>query len=191
MARRPNAVAGRTTKALPLQPVQGAQGPSLLFWLALALLILVADQLSKWLILGSYVHHESTVVTSFFNLVRVHNPGAAFSFLADAGGWQRWFFTALGLGAAGFIVWLLRAHAGQRLFSFALSCVLGGALGNVIDRMVHGYVVDMLDFHWRWLEPVFPAGHFPAFNLADVAISIGAAGLILDELLRVRRSRQG
>lgn len=189
MARRPNAAAGRTTKALPLQPVKRAPGPGLLFWLALALLILVADQLSKWLILASYVHNEATVVTSFFNLVRVHNPGAAFSFLADAGGWQRWFFTALGLGAAGFIVWLLRAHAGQRLFAFALSCVLGGALGNVIDRMLHGYVVDMLDFHWRWLESMFAGGHFPAFNLADMAISIGAAGMILDELLRVQRTR--
>lgn len=163
--------------------------PGLSRWLALALLILVADQLSKWWILANYAQHEATVLTGFFNLVRVHNPGAAFSFLADAGGWQRWFFTVLGLGAAGFIVWLLRAHVGQRLFCFALSCVLGGALGNVIDRMVHGYVVDMLDFHWSWLEPMFAGGHFPAFNVADVAISVGAAGLILDELLRVRRAR--
>lgn len=164
-------------------------GISLLPWLGLALLILLADQFSKFLILANYVHNEATVVTGFFNLVRVHNAGAAFSFLAGAGGWQRWLFTALGLGAAGFIVWLLRAHAGQRLFSFALSCILGGAIGNVIDRLVHGYVVDMLDFHWRWLEPIFPAGHFPAFNVADMAISVGAACLILDELLRVRRAR--
>ncbi len=185
MARRPDAGSGRAVQALPSR--SGA-GP-LLPWLALALLILVTDQISKFLILANYVHHEATVVTSFFNLVRVHNAGAAFSFLAGAGGWQRWLFTALGLSAAGFIVWLLRAHAGQRLFSFALSCILGGAIGNVIDRLLHGYVVDMLDFHWAWLEPIFPAGHFPAFNVADMAISVGAAGLILDELLRVRRGR--
>ena len=182
MARRPNAVAGRTTKALPLQPVQVAQGPGLLFWLALALLILVADQLSKWLILASYVHHESTVVTSFFNLVRVHNPGAAFSFLADAGGWQRWFFTGIGGVAAVFMLWMLYSHAGQKLFSLAIALILGGAIGNVVDRLMHGYVVDFLDFYWgRW--------HFPAFNVADSAISVGAALLILDEILRVRRGR--
>ena len=183
MAPRPSAGRPRKVYATP------SGGISLLPWLGLALLILLADQFSKFLILANYVHNEATVVTGFFNLVRVHNAGAAFSFLAGAGGWQRWLFTALGLGAAGFIVWLLRAHAGQRLFSFALSCILGGAIGNVIDRLVHGYVVDMLDFHWRWLEPIVPAGHFPAFNVADMAISVGAACLILDELLRVRRAR--
>ena len=161
----------------------------LLPWLMLALALLLLDQATKWLTLATFQHGEGRPVTEFFNLVRVHNPGAAFSFLADAGGWQRWFFSALGLGAAGFIVWLLRAHQGQRLFSFALSCILGGALGNVIDRMQHGYVVDMLDFHWNWLAPLFAGGHFPAFNVADIAISVGAAGLILDELLRIRRAR--
>jgi signal peptidase II len=102
--------------------------------------------------------------------------------LAGASGWQRWFFTAIGVGAAGFIIYLLRAHPGQRLFSFALACILGGAIGNVIDRLLHGYVVDFLDFHWAGY-------HFPAFNVADAAISVGAACLILDELLRVRRGR--
>ncbi len=161
----------------------------LLPWLALALLVLVADQLSKWLILSHYVPNEGSVVTDFFNLVRVHNAGAAFSFLAGAGGWQRWLFTALGLAACGFIVWLLRAQHQHRLFAFALACILGGALGNVLDRIVHGYVVDMLDFHWAWLEPLFAGGHFPAFNVADIGITIGAIGLILDELLRMRRGR--
>jgi signal peptidase II len=88
----------------------------------------------------------------------------------------------------GFIVYLLRQHGGQRLFSWALSLILGGALGNVIDRLVHGYVVDFLDFHWRWLAPMFPVGHFPAFNVADCAITVGAGLLILDELRRVRRA---
>jgi signal peptidase II len=145
-------------------------------------LLLIADQFTKVLILGAYQLGDATRVTEFFNIVRVHNSGAAFSFLAGASGWQRWFFTAVGVGAAGFIIYLLRAHPGQRLFSFALACILGGAIGNVIDRLLHGYVVDFLDFHWAGY-------HFPAFNVADAAISVGAACLILDELLRVRRGR--
>jgi signal peptidase II len=155
---------------------------SILPWLGLALIILIADQFTKTLILGYYKLGDSTYVASFFNVVRVHNSGAAFSFLANAGGWQRWFFTGIGILATGFIVWMLRSHAGQKLFAFALACILGGAVGNVIDRLLHGYVVDFLDFHWGgW--------HFPAFNVADSGITIGAACLILDEILRVRRSR--
>ena len=151
-------------------------------WLGLALLILIADQFTKVLILGYYKLGDTTYVTSFFNVVRVHNAGAAFSFLANAGGWQRWFFTGIGIAAALFIVWMLKAHAGQKLFSFALACILGGAIGNVIDRSLYGYVVDFFDFHYAlW--------HFPAFNIADSAITIGAVCLILDEILRVRRTR--
>ena len=151
-------------------------------WLGLALAILIADQFTKVLILGNYRLGDSTYVTSFFNVVRAHNTGAAFSFLAGASGWQRWFFTAIGLAAAVFIIWMLRSHAGQKLFSFALACILGGALGNVVDRLLHGYVVDFVQVHWRgW--------YFPAFNVADSAITVGAACLILDELRRVRRSR--
>ncbi len=164
----------------------GSGGP--LKWLGLALLIVLVDQFSKILIVGSYQLGESTLVTNFFNLVRVHNSGAAFSFLAGASGWQRWFFTAIGVLAAVLITWLLKSHPGQKLFAFALACILGGALGNVIDRLLYGYVVDFLQFHWRWLAPVFPGGYFPAFNLADSAITMGAACLILDELLRVRRT---
>ena len=163
-----------------------ASGPWL--WLGLAVLVLLADQLSKTLILGSFALGDSRTITSFFNLVRVHNTGAAFSFLAGASGWQRWFFIVLGLGAATAIVWMLKRHGGQRLFSFALAMVLGGAVGNVIDRLLHGYVVDFLQFHWGWLAPLFAGGYFPSFNLADSAITLGAACLILDELLRVRRS---
>ena len=158
-------------------------------WLGLAGLAFVLDQLTKWLILASFALGDSVTVTSFFNVVRVHNPGAAFSFLAGAGGWQRWFFTAIGVAASVFIVWMLRSHPGQRLFSFSLACILGGALGNVLDRLVHGYVVDWLDFRWGFLAGLFPGGHFPAFNLADTFISIGAACLILDELLRLRKPR--
>jgi signal peptidase II len=153
---------------------------NLLQWLGLAFILLLADQFTKILIVGYYHLGDSTYVTSFFNVVRVHNTGAAFSFLASAGGWQRWFFTAVGLIAAGVIIWMIRANPGQKLFCFAMACILSGALGNVIDRLLYGYVVDFLDFHWAgW--------HFPAFNVADSAITIGAACLILDELLRVRR----
>lgn len=158
-------------------------------WLGLAGAILLLDQFTKTLILGYYQLGDSTTITSFFNIVRVHNTGAAFSFLASAGGWQRWFFTGIGVAAAIFIVWMLRTHPGQKLFAFALSCILGGAIGNVIDRVLHGYVVDMLDFHWPFLAGLFHGGHFPAFNVADMGISIGAMALILDEILRVRRSK--
>ncbi len=161
---------------------KAAGSAGMLQWLGLAFIIFLADQFTKVLILGYYRLGDSTMVTSFFNVVRVHNSGAAFSFLADAAGWQRWFFTALGLMAAGFIIWMLRSHAGQRLFSFAMACILGGAIGNVLDRVLHGYVIDFLDFHTHGM-------HFPAFNVADSAITVGAACLILDELLRVRRGR--
>ena len=164
-------------------------GASLLPWLGLALLIIVADQLTKTLIIGSFQLGDSRTVTSFFNLVRVHNAGAAFSFLAGASGWQRWFFVGLGLVATVFIVWMLKQHGGQRLFSLALALILGGALGNVIDRLLHGHVIDFLQFHWSWLAPMFAGGYFPSFNIADSAITVGAILLILDELLRVRKSR--
>lgn len=157
-------------------------------WLGLALLIVLADQFTKTLIVGQFTLHESVRVTSFFNLVRAHNTGAAFSFLAGAAGWQRWFFIVLGVAASGFIVWMLRRHPQQKLFCFAVSLILGGALGNVIDRLMHGYVVDFLDFHFQFLAPLFPQGHFPSFNAADSAISVGAVCLVLDELLRVRRT---
>jgi signal peptidase II len=164
------------------RPIMQTRGGGMLPWLGLALVLLILDQFTKILILGSYQLGDSTRVTSFFNLVRVHNEGAAFSFLAGAAGWQRWFFTAIGIGAALFIVWMLRSHAGQRLFAFAMASILGGAIGNVIDRLVHGYVVDFLQFHYAgW--------YFPSFNVADSAITIGAIALILDELLRVRRAR--
>lgn len=158
-------------------------------WLGLAALLIAADQVTKLLILANYQLGESTFITSFFNVVRVHNTGAAFSFLADAGGWQRWFFTGVGVAASVFIVWMLRTHPGEKLFAFALACILGGAIGNVIDRVLYGYVVDWLDFHWGMLAGMFPGGHFPAFNIADAAITVGAVSLILDEIVRWRRSR--
>ena len=149
-------------------------------WLGLALVVLLADQFTKVLMVSAYQLGEGFPVTSFFNIVRVHNEGAAFSFLATAGGWQRWFFTGLGVAATIAMVWMLKKHPGQKLFGFAIACILGGAVGNVMDRVLYGYVVDFLDFYYAGI-------HFPAFNVADCGISVGAACLILDEVLRVRR----
>lgn len=142
-------------------------------WLSLSALIIVLDQISKLLISGHFVYGESLRITGFFNLVLAHNTGAAFSFLDSAGGWQRWMFTAIAIVASIWIVRLLRQHLQQTMFCLALSLVLGGALGNLIDRVAYGYVVDFLDFYWANY-------HFPAFNVADSAISVGAALLLLD-----------
>lgn len=162
---------------------------SLVLWLGMAAAILLFDQFTKLLVISRFELGDSQAVTSYFNLVRVHNSGAAFSFLSTASGWQRWLFTGIGVAAAGFMVWLLRSHPQQTLFCFALSLVLGGAVGNVVDRMLWGHVIDFLDFHGDWLSPVFYQGHFPAFNVADSAISVGSVCLIADELIRVRRTR--
>lgn len=154
---------------------------SLIPWLGIAAIVILLDQISKITILRTFRYAEEMVITSFFNLVLAFNKGAAFSFLSDQGGWQRYFFTGIALAAAGFILYLLRKHAGQRMFCWALALILGGALGNAIDRLVYGHVVDFLDFHWKgW-------GHFPAFNIADTAICIGAALFIIDELRRVNK----
>lgn len=153
---------------------------SVLPWLAIAAVVIVLDQITKVMILDAFAYGDSRRITGFFNLVRVHNTGAAFSFLAGASGWQRWFFITLGSAAAVFIVWLLSRHGGQRLFAWALALILGGAVGNVIDRALHGYVVDFIQVHSHgW--------YFPSFNVADSAITLGAVLLILDELRRVRR----
>jgi len=153
----------------------------LLPWIGIALIVILVDQITKVMIVRTFQLGDVVTIYSWFDIVRAHNTGAAFSFLRDASGWQRWMFTGLGLAAAVFILWLLRRHGGQKLFASALSLILGGALGNVIDRLWHGYVVDFIQVHYH-------ASYFPAFNIADSAITLGAACLILDELLRVRKS---
>jgi signal peptidase II len=154
---------------------------TLLPWLGIALAVILLDQITKTVVIETFQLGDSRTITSFFNLVRVHNSGAAFSFLAGASGWQRWFFVGLGVAAAGFIVWMLRSHGGQRLFGWALALILGGALGNVVDRLLHGHVVDFIQVHYGgW--------YFPSFNVADSAITLGAILLIVDELRRVRRA---
>lgn len=149
-------------------------------WLLVSGVIVVLDQATKYAAVAALAGRAPVEVTSFFNLVLVYNRGAAFSFLAGAGGWQREFFTAIALIASVWIVYLLRRYPGQTLFCTALALVLGGAVGNVIDRLLIGAVVDFLDFHaYGW--------HWPAFNVADSAISCGAALLIWDG---VRSGRQ-
>ena len=154
---------------------------SLTPWLCIAALVILIDQLTKITISKTFALGEEKVITPFFNLVLAYNNGAAFSFLQNSGGWQRYLFTGIGLGAAAFIIYLLKKNGSQRMFSWALSLILGGALGNVIDRLMYGHVIDFLDFHWNGL------GHFPAFNVADSAICIGAGLFILDELRRVNK----
>jgi signal peptidase II len=150
-------------------------------WLGIAFIVILLDQVTKITINKTFRWGEEVTVTSFFNLVLAYNKGAAFSFLSNESGWQRHFFTAIGICAALYIVYLLKKHAGQRMFCWALALILGGAIGNVIDRILYGHVVDFLDFHWKGL------GHFPAFNIADSAICVGAALFILDELRRVNK----
>jgi signal peptidase II len=158
----------------------------LAFWLLLAAVIIVLDQAAKLYFNGSFTYGQRLNVLPVFDLTLVFNRGAAFSFLATEAGWQRWFFTALGIGAAVVITVILHRQGRQAhpRFALALSLIMGGALGNVIDRVAYGHVVDFLLFYWKdW--------YYPAFNLADVAITCGAVLLVLDELLRMRKAPKG
>lgn len=151
-----------------------------LLWLGLSSLLLILDQLTKIIAKNSLFEGVSQPVTSFLNWTLVYNSGAAFSFLAQAGGWQRWFFTGVGIIAALIMIWLIRKNSHQTIFSLALSLVLSGAIGNVIDRIIYGAVVDFVDVHYMgW--------HWPAFNIADSAITIGVILLIVDEIKRVNK----
>jgi signal peptidase II len=154
-------------------------------WLWLSLAVIALDQLTKQLVVERWMLFEKRTLLPILDFTRLHNTGAAFSFLAGASGWQRWFFIALGVVvSAGIIFWLGRLRLREQgLLAAGLALILGGALGNVIDRIWHGYVVDFIHFHWheQW--------YFPAFNIADSAITIGAALLILDALLDSRRAK--
>ncbi|OZI34106.1 signal peptidase II [Bordetella genomosp. 10] len=159
------------------------RGRGLGFWLAIALAIIVLDQATKLYLDQALTYAQRINVLPVFDLTLVYNQGAAFSFLASQPGWQRWFFTALGIVAALVIGFILRRTAGrQPRLSLALAMILGGALGNVIDRVAYGHVIDFLLFYWKdW--------YYPAFNLADVGITCGAILLVLDELLRMRKPK--
>jgi signal peptidase II len=160
-------------------------GRSGIRWLWISLLVIVVDQLSKLWIERTMLLGDSFTVLPILDIVRAHNPGAAFSFLADAGGWQRWVFTLFAAGVSVALVFWLRkvALATQGLLAGGLALILGGAVGNVIDRVEHGYVVDFVHAHWG-------VHSFPAFNVADAAISIGAVLVILDSILEGRRARR-
>lgn len=156
-------------------------GLQMLPWLGLAGLVIALDQASKLAILACFQLGESLPLTTFFNLVLVYNPGAAFNFLAGAGGWQKWFFVVLALGVSVWIMLTMRQQPQAKLQNFALALIMGGALGNVIDRFAYGAVVDFLDFYWG-------TAHFPTFNLADSAISLGAFLMVLDQFFVSRNN---
>nr|WP_299246171.1 signal peptidase II [uncultured Halomonas sp.] len=153
-------------------------------WLWLSVLVVALDLGSKALATSMLVYAQPVEVLPIFNLTLLHNTGAAFSFLATHGGWQRWLFALIAIGAAiGLTVWLTRLKAYETLTAASLALVIGGALGNLYDRLMHGYVVDFLSFHWQ-------NAYFPAFNIADTAITLGAIGLILQALREGRSERR-
>lgn len=166
------------TASLPSTPSSN-RTPILWRWLVLAGVLIILDQLTKLYFDGLLRYGQRIAILPFFDFTLLYNPGAAFSFLAQADGWQRWFFTILGLVASVLIVWMMHKNRSNKRLMLALTLILGGALGNVIDRIAYGHVVDFLLFYWKdW--------YYPAFNIADTCITLGAILLILDELLRLR-----
>ena len=162
-----------------------ARGYGQLRWLALSALLIGLDQWTKALIERLLTLYETLTILPVFNIVRAHNTGAAFSFLRDAGGWQRWLFSVLALAVSvALLQWLRRLPRRANLLASALACILAGALGNLLDRLRLGYVIDFIQVHWR-------EHYFPAFNVADSAITIGAGLLLLDALLGDRRGSEG
>ena len=153
--------------------------PNLYKWFGISATVVVLDLLTKSMVQKAFQLGDHLTVTSFFDLVRFHNEGAAFSFLADAGGWQKWFFTSVSMVAVIVISYLLKKHQDQKLFCFGLALVLGGAIGNLYDRITLGYVVDFLYFHLN-------DNYFPAFNVADSAISVGVGILLLDSFKQTK-----
>jgi len=148
-------------------------------WLFAAFVLIIVDQITKIGFDHALIYGQRVQILPFFDFTLLYNKGAAFSFLADQPGWQRWFFTALGIGASVFILWMMHKHRTQRRFLLALTLILGGAIGNVIDRIAYGHVVDFLLFYWdQW--------YYPAFNIADSGITVGAILLVIDEILRLR-----
>jgi signal peptidase II len=146
-------------------------------WYWVVVLVFIADQLSKQWVLANFDLYESINLLPFFNFTYVRNYGAAFSFLSDAGGWQRWLFTLVAVGFSTLLtVWLRKQSSAVWRLNLAYTLVIGGALGNLIDRLQHGFVVDFLDFYWNM-------SHFPAFNIADSAICVGAGLIIIDSFI--------
>ncbi|MCE9685283.1 MULTISPECIES: signal peptidase II [Shewanella] len=154
-------------------------------WYWMVALVFIADQLSKQWVLKGFELHESLQLLPGFNFTYVRNYGAAFSFLSDAGGWQRWLFTLIALGFTAILsIWLRKQAAGLWRLNLAYTLVIGGALGNLVDRLMHGFVVDFIDVYWG-------RSHYPAFNIADSAICIGAALIIWDALVAGKPAHNG
>ncbi len=152
-------------------------------WFGISALIIVLDQIAKYAASHMLVMHEPVAILPFFNFTLMHNTGAAFSFLADQAGWQRWLFAGLALGVSIVLaVWLYRLRPHEKWLALALSLVLGGAIGNLIDRVYYGYVIDFIDVYYN-------ASHWPAFNIADSAISVGAVMLVIDTFRNKKKSR--
>ncbi len=168
------------TKKKQLFSTARPAGTSLLPWLGIAAIVILLDQVTKITIEKMFVFGQEKIITSFFNLVLAYNKGAAFGFLNDQPGWQRYFFTGIAVIAVCSILYMLKRNSGQRMFCWALALIMGGAIGNAIDRLLYGHVIDFLDFH-------VAGTHVPAFNLADSAIFLGAVLFILDELRRVNK----
>jgi len=174
----------------------------MLKWLWLSALFIILDQVSKYIASASLQLYQSVAVFPMFNLTLLHNEGAAFSFLSDAGGWQRWFFSVLAIGVSLFIIyWLKNLKPKEHIQAVSLALILSGAIGNVIDRLIHGYVVDFLDFYYQTTSsclPFFsssfqmtnPSCHWPAFNVADIAISAGVILLIIDSVRESIRQKK-
>jgi signal peptidase II len=151
-------------------------------WLPVTALVILLDQLTKWWIVRHFAYGENLALLPVLNITLRYNPGAAFSVLADASGWQRWLFEALAFAVGcGIVLWLQRLDArAQKLLALALSLILAGALGNLVDRLRLGHVVDFIEAHWK-------DATFPAFNVADSAITVGAALMLLDAWIEGRR----
>ncbi|PIE40996.1 MAG: signal peptidase II [Gammaproteobacteria bacterium] len=153
----------------------------MLVWLWLSLVVVVLDYITKLITINTMALHERIEIFSFFNITRAHNTGAAFSFLAGQGGWQRWFFATISIGVSiALVIWLKKLPKNDRWMACCLTLIIGGAIGNLYDRLVYGYVVDFLDFHGSIFNAVLGYSHFPAFNVADIAISIGAFMMAVD-----------
>lgn len=171
------AMAGQDAAAAEQEKVE----LGMVHWLWLSGVVLVLDYITKLITINTMHLHERIELLPFFNLTRAHNYGAAFSFLAGAGGWQRWFFAVISIGVSiALVIWLKKTPKNDRWMACCLALIVGGALGNLYDRLVYGYVVDFLDFHGSIFKAVLGYSHFPAFNVADIAISVGAFMMAVD-----------
>tara|TARA_R110001592_G_scaffold315880_5_gene592053 strand:- start:7781 stop:8305 length:525 start_codon:yes stop_codon:yes gene_type:complete len=161
-----------------------AQRRSRFFWLLVAATVIVLDQITKYFANTMLDYASPVEILPVLNITLHYNPGAAFSFLSDAGGWQRWFFSVIALAVSAYIcVWLMRLRRDQWLLSLALALVLGGALGNLWDRLFLGHVIDFISVHWE-------DSYFPTFNIADAGISVGAGLLLLDMVVNPESENQ-